>query len=415
MKAARLSFPLVVKPADSMGARGCRAVQAEGEFAAAVADALRHSRSSRAIVEEYLDGPEFSLDALVVDGEFRLRGIADRHIAFAPYFVELGHTMPTRADPAIVAAVVEVFRAGIAALGLRRGAAKGDIKWCPGRGGAVVGEIAARLSGGYMSGWTYPYASGIEPTKEALLLAAGLEPGPAPADRGWASAERAWISLPGSCQAVIGLREAAASPFIKNVLPRAERGQSLRFPRNNVEKAGNVISQAPDQDLAAAAAEAAIRGILLRLSPGDAATESFLRGEGVEEAGGGLSWPPPAFQPPAPLAALLDAMPERLALSPEAGEASLAVLDFPEASAVAGLDWSGRGFLESARLALSLAGARFLPAHLAGSPDHAALAGGSASTATSMPAGRFWRAIARGGAQAGLYVLDCEKAGRQGA
>ena len=71
--------------------------------------------------------------------------------------------------------VEEVFRAGIRALGIDNGAAKGDLKLTS--RGPMVGEIAARLSGGYMSGWTFPLASGVEVTAAGLRVAAGLDPG----------------------------------------------------------------------------------------------------------------------------------------------------------------------------------------------------------------------------------------------
>ena len=412
LKAASLSFPLVVKPADSMGARGCRLVTSLPELEAALADALPHSRTGRAIVEEYLDGPEFSIDALVQDGRVAVRGLADRHVFFAPYFVELGHTMPCAYPKEVLDEVLRVFEEGVRALGLTRGAAKGDIKYCPGRGRAYVGEIAARLSGGYMSGWTYPYASGIEVTRGALELAAGLEPSGGAADRGWVSAERAFIAIPGRAAAVLGLREAEAAPYVKNLFLRVAPGEACVFPSNNVEKCGNVISQAPSREAAVSAAEGAVRGILVRLRPGEAATEAFLRGEGrIANPDGGV-WPPEAFSPGPRLAAFLAALPE----SPRAaeaggiqgagaeGQAAPPVLlvaplpdEFHEEAASLGPDWSGRGFLESAELALSLGGARLAPE---GAP---ALAG------------RFWRALARGGAQAALYVLDTEARGGEGA
>jgi len=89
------SWPVVVKPVDNMGGRGCRLARSVSELRDAWADAAAHSRSGRAIVEAYLDGPEFSLDAVVRDGRVALRGVADRVVVFEPYFVEMGHTMPT--------------------------------------------------------------------------------------------------------------------------------------------------------------------------------------------------------------------------------------------------------------------------------------------------------------------------------
>ncbi len=390
LAAAGLGFPLVVKPADSMGSRGCRSVAGEAELQVALADAFAHSRSHRAIVEEYIEGPEFSVDAIVLDGEIRIRGLADRHIFFSPYFVELGHTMPSSQSRGIQAEVLSVFESGVRAIGIGRGAAKGDIKYCPSRGKAVIGEIAARLSGGYMSGWTYPYASGIEVTREALETAVGLSPPRPGQGRGWVSAERAFISIPGRVAAVIGAVEAQRLPFIKDVFLRVAPGDMTVFPSNNVEKCGNVISQAGERSEAVRAAESAVGCILIRLAPAKEATEAFLRGEGSLCGLGGAAWPPSAYRLPRSLEHIIDAMPESLK-GDEAG-GPLVVLPLEGAEALGELDWAGRSLARSASLALELGGARY--GHNGG----------------RILGSRFWRALARGGAQAGLYVLDTERA-----
>ncbi len=89
-----MTFPMVVKPVDNMGARGVRRVEDDRQLTDACAAALPLSRSSRVIVEEYMDGPEFSLDAIVYKGNVSICGVADRLIRFPPFFVEMGHTMP---------------------------------------------------------------------------------------------------------------------------------------------------------------------------------------------------------------------------------------------------------------------------------------------------------------------------------
>mgnify|MGYP002388944453 CR=1 FL=1 len=125
-----------------------------------------------------MDGPELSLDAIVWRGRVTVCGVADRIIRFPPFFVEMGHTMWSALPADDRSAVERVFTDGIRALGIDNGAAKGDIKLTS--RGPMVGEIAARLSGGYMSGWTFPLASGVEVTRAALRVAAGLEPGDLP-------------------------------------------------------------------------------------------------------------------------------------------------------------------------------------------------------------------------------------------
>lgn len=396
--AAGLGFPLVVKPADSMGARGCRAVRDRSELESAIAAALPFSGTKRAIVEEYIEGPEFSIDALVEGEEIRIRGIADRHIFFDPFFVELGHTMPSACPSEIREEVLRVFRLAVRALGIREGAAKGDIKYCGERGQAVVGEIAARLSGGFMSGWTYPYAAGIDVTKEALLLCVGEGLGPSRPDRGWCSAERAFISIPGRVASVEGCAEAERMPYVKQLFLRASPGDRVVFPSNNVQKCGNIISQAPTRGAAIEAAETAARAVIIRLAPGDPETESYLRGEWRTESSGAMgigAWPPLAFKPEGDAGRALAAMPEFLPMT-EPGPEPFA--PFSLAEYVGGRDWSGRGFAESAALARALA---------AGPARHG---GNGSSGEWRLPAGRFWRALARGGVQAALYVLETASA-----
>jgi biotin carboxylase len=386
--AAGLGFPLVVKPADSMGARGCRSARDAAELAAAVDAALPFSHSGRVIVEEYIDGPEFSIDALVDGGEILIRGIADRHIHFAPFFVELGHTMPSAYPTEVIEEVLRVFCLGVRALGIRLGAAKGDMKYCLSRGRAVVGEIAARLSGGYMSGWTYPYASGIDVTREALRLCVGLPLDGEKKDRGWVSAERAFISLPGKVASIEGCVEAERMPYIKQLFLRVAPGDRVVFPANNVEKCGNVISQAPTREDAVLAAESAARAIFIRLALGESETEAFLSLAASADPAA-KPWPPFAFSVQGAAAQELSAMPEYL----DGGEwAKSFVVPFALAESVGGLDWSGRGYAESAELAQDLAI-------------------GNREAESALPrvlAGRFWRALARGGLQAAVYVLDTE-------
>lgn len=277
----KFDFPVVVKPVDNMGARGCRMAGNAPELDEAVRDALRFSRSGRAIVEEYMEGPEFSIDALVDKGKITICGLAERHIFFPPYFVEMGHTMPAGLSKKDEDAILDVFCAGVKALGIDNGAAKGDIKLTPRHSehAAMVGEIAARLSGGYMSGWTYPYASGAEPTRGALCIAIGLEPEGIIPTRNWVSAERAFIAeKSGIVSAIHGMEDAAKVPFVKDVFLRIKPGDAVEPPKNNVSKCGNVISAAPTRKEAVNSACEAVSKIKIEITEPLAKREPLVRG-----------------------------------------------------------------------------------------------------------------------------------------
>ena len=169
-----VDYPKVVKPCDNMGGRGCRLVRNQNEFLPALTNAIQNSRSHRAIFEDYMEGAEFSIDSIVYKGTLTITGFADRHIFYPPYFIEMGHSLPSKVDLKIKNELIATFALGIKALGLTCGVAKADIKYT--KNGPMIGEIAARLSGGYMSGWTFPYASGMNLTEEAMKIAVGKEP-----------------------------------------------------------------------------------------------------------------------------------------------------------------------------------------------------------------------------------------------
>ncbi len=383
-----LRFPLVIKPVDNMGARGVRRVDNTSEVRAACDSAMRLSRSSRVIIEEYMKGPELSLDAVVYRGEVTVCGIADRHIFFPPHFVEMGHTIPTALDGPTVREIEAVFVAGIHALGIDNGAAKGDIKLTA--SGPMVGEIAARLSGGYMSGWTFPLSSGVEVTEAAMNVAVGLPPGDLSPTRHRTTAERALISIPGVVGRLEGVEEARQLPGIAEIFLRTGPGETVKFPTNNVEKCGNVIAVADTREKSVAAAQRALSMMRIRLRPLTEITTRYLATDSVNEAFPEIS---------ERLRAAITRMPSFIG-DPSRAEpgSSVPILDLPGADEPGIADWYGMSFAEAARQACTAADGVIVPSAL-----EAPFALGSI----------FWRAILRAGGQAGVYVLDSMREARR--
>jgi biotin carboxylase len=387
--AGSLQLPLVVKPVDSMGSRAVRRVDSAEQLREACRTAIAASRSGRAVIEEYMDGPELSLDAIVWRGRVTVCGVADRIIRFPPFFVEMGHTLWTALPGEERRSVERVFEEGIRALGIDNGAAKGDIKLTS--RGPMVGEIAARLSGGYMSGWTYPLASGVEVTQAALRVAAGLDPGDLSPTRYWTSAERAFISLPGVVRSVEGVEEARAASGIREVFVLSGAGRTTVFPSSNVEKAGNVIAADESRERAIAAAEAAAARILVRLEPGAPRTDAFLFGDAS-------SCPHPAFSLERPEdRAALAGMPAFIG-DPSAvrSEGSFRVLSLPAVARESSRDWHGLPMEEALARLVNRGVIRLV----------------DPSSARPFALGSvFWRAFLRGSIQAGTYVADSLAAG----
>lgn len=269
-----LDFPLVVKPVDNMGGRGVIKALSSEAIEEAVKEAIRFSRTERAIVEEFMEGPEFSLDSLVKDGELHVTGFADRHIFFPPCFIEMGHTLPTNLPEEDKKEIIRVFSLAVKALGITNGAAKGDIKLT--QKGVMIGEIAARLSGGYMSGWTYPYASGVPLVEMGMKIAMGMDPGDFTEPNCDSSSERAFISIPGTVKEIRYLDEAHETEGVQDLFLRVEEGDQVIFPVNNVTKCGNVLALGKTREDALTSSEAAVKKIRILLEPDSQETENYL-------------------------------------------------------------------------------------------------------------------------------------------
>lgn len=400
-RAGRLmKLPFVVKPVDNMGARGCRMVRSQEEFLPAVKIAAECSRSGNAIIEEYMDGPEYSIDALIYNGKFIVTGFAVRHIKYEPYFIEVGHTMPAILDQKSHDELISVFALGAWAEGLTCGAAKADIKYTA--RGPMIGEIAGRLSGGYMSGWTYPYASDLNLTKQALLIASGQEPvellkraqkveyRPSEECKNLAtpyelyevpcirtSAERAWMSIPGTVKYIENIED-YTDRAVFDILPRAtvSIGSQVDFPRNNVEKCGNIIAVSQDREIAIQAAQAAVSNTFITLEPCNPKTDEYLDyyEESDEE-----KFPPSAFGKLAQV--LLD---EIISPIPADSKISEQIPDFlkkPEYKKL--LDWNYNTIEETA-VKFDLLRPKHPP----------------------FEAAKFWNALMRGGIQGAVYYSD---------
>ncbi|HOV15878.1 MAG TPA: alpha-hydroxy-acid oxidizing protein, partial [Spirochaetota bacterium] len=115
----------------------------------------------------------------------------------------------------------------------------GDIKVT--KSGAKIGEIAARLSGGFMSAYTYPYSSGVNLIHNAIDIALGFPPSNLKPTRNWVSIEKAIIPESGVITEIKGIEDAYKIEGFKNIFLNVKIGDEFKEPTSNVEKAGNFI------------------------------------------------------------------------------------------------------------------------------------------------------------------------------
>ena len=141
---AGLPVPSVVKAPDRQGQKGLTLVRSETELPEAIGRAIAESRSGGAIVEELVDGPEVTVNAFSLRGEFHPLTVTDRLTAEPPAFgVALAHVWPSEAG----GDAAKVAESAVSALGIENGPTYTQLRIGP--DGPQVIEVAARLGGGH--------------------------------------------------------------------------------------------------------------------------------------------------------------------------------------------------------------------------------------------------------------------------
>lgn len=247
-----LPVPAAVKPADRQGQKGLTLVTEPSALAEAVELAVSESRSGIALVEEYVAGPEVTVNAFSVAGRFHPLTVTDRLTAEPPAFgVALAHAWPSEA------AGEEAWEAGrhaAEALGIADGPTYTQMRIGP--DGPRVVELAARLGGGHDAELCHA-ALGIDLNGLALAAALGERVSvPEPQLAGGACV-RFLVPPEGTLVRVEGLEQALEVPGVLDA--RAYRAPGYRFGPflRGSDRAGFVLARGDSREDALARADRA--------------------------------------------------------------------------------------------------------------------------------------------------------------
>jgi biotin carboxylase len=257
--------PCVVKPADRQGQRGLTLVRERDELGKAVALAVSESRSGVALVEELVEGPEVTVNALSVDGELHPLTVTDRLVAETPAFgVAVAHAWPSDEN---VDRAVEVVRRAVEALGIAGGPTYTQVRLAS--DGPRVMEVAARLGGGHDAELCH-VALGVDLNGLAISAALGeeVEVAPKPDAATGGACVRFLVPPEGTLESVEGLGEATQVEGV--VEARVYRRPGFRFGpfRRGSDRAGFVLAVGDSQADALARADRA--AALIRFEMTDA-------------------------------------------------------------------------------------------------------------------------------------------------
>ncbi|MBO4918304.1 MAG: ATP-grasp domain-containing protein [Bacteroidales bacterium] len=236
----RVVFPCIIKPTDNAGSHGVAKVSSFSELLNSYEYSRGNSRHGNVIVEEYLDGPEISVEVMVVSGEVHILQITDKLTTGAPYFVEMGHSQPSMLSPEVQRQIREVATAACLAVGIDKGPAHVEMKVTS--HGPVMIELGARMGGDNITSHLVPLSTGIDMVKATIQVALGEEPDITPTLH-CGSAIRYFDAPCGTIKSISGVENALKLSGVREVILTKDVGEESVPIRCSNDRIGSVIAQ----------------------------------------------------------------------------------------------------------------------------------------------------------------------------
>ncbi len=256
---AKLATDTILKPAASQGGRGITRVAAGS--APEVVDwaylrALKETRADGVMVEQFIEGPEFSVESLTHGGQTHVIAVTDKLTSGAPYYVELGHSQPSRWTDAQVESLRRAARSAISALGIDQAAGHTELRLTA--QGPVIMEVAARLGGGFINSHLVPLSTGIDLVGACIQVALGDPPDLTPKRPSGAAAIRFLSATPGLVSSIERLGELSEQEGLVEADVYVRPGDLVPELVDAGGRVGHVICRGRDPDHALALAERAM-------------------------------------------------------------------------------------------------------------------------------------------------------------
>lgn len=235
-------FPVIVKPRDNSGSRGVKLCRSKEELAASMNEAFEVSKLDTVLVEEFIEGQEYSIEGLHYEGKSEVIQFTEKKTTEFPYNVELGHKQPANLTDEQKDAIRDIVdKIGIA-LKFENCPSHTELK-INDRGIFVI-ETSPRLGGDYITSTLVPLSTGINMEDQLLHIAFG-DKVDTTTGRYYKASGVCFLSLPcGKVTAIdAAINEVATWPAVKGFATSLKVGDEIHPITSSLNRYGHFIVQ----------------------------------------------------------------------------------------------------------------------------------------------------------------------------
>jgi glycine hydroxymethyltransferase len=265
----RLRRAVVLKPTDGSGSSGVSLVSTQEDVARAWEWAAR-TGSSSFIAEEYIQGPEYSVESISLNGQHQILGITEKFTTGAPHFIEVGHRFPASLSANTARRIYDTVVGLLTCVGHSVGPAHTEVRL---RGDMpVIIETQTRFGGDQI--WEIvELVTGVDLTKTTVAHLLQLTP-PAIAPKAGGAAIRFFTYENCCIGEVKGVHEAQNLPGVVRIECKLHSGEELGPLRESKERQGYVLAMATSSEEAWMLATRALSEIQVEVRPAGRASHT---------------------------------------------------------------------------------------------------------------------------------------------
>ena len=175
LSALDLTYPVIVKPTDRSGSRGIFKLEGPERLAPALKAALAQSFEKKALIEEFAEGDEYSVEYISYRGDHRFLALTRKFTTGAPRFIETAHLQPAQVGAETLKRVQAVVVHALDTLGLKNGASHSEVKIAD-DGGVRIIEIGGRMGGDFIGSDLVELSTGYDFVRAVVEVALGEKP-----------------------------------------------------------------------------------------------------------------------------------------------------------------------------------------------------------------------------------------------
>jgi len=171
LESVKINYPVIVKPRDNSGSRGVIYCRDLNEITQAVREAFQYTKKESVLIEEFIEGKEYSVEAIHYKGESHVIQITEKITSDFPYNVELGHMQPADLSADQQNEIRLLVRKTAEVLKFENCASHTEIKI--NQNGIFVIETSPRLGGGFITSTLVPLSLGVNMEDSLIDIAIG--------------------------------------------------------------------------------------------------------------------------------------------------------------------------------------------------------------------------------------------------